>query len=108
MVGVCVFTKTELYPLWAHGRGVVLQVLNVVNETRAEVTCPHQAVAVSLLVPHFSALPVPSRAVLEASADEDQPEAKRSLEHQANAADNWGGPWPTMGSGAVRRNLLSC
>ena len=27
------FIKIELYPFWTHGRGVVLQVLDAVNET---------------------------------------------------------------------------
>lgn len=33
MVGERVFSKIELYPFWTHGRGVVLQVLEAVNET---------------------------------------------------------------------------
>lgn len=74
---------------------MVLQVLDVVNETRVEVACPTRS-GRSLPVPHSSALPAHSRAVLGASADEGegQPEAKRSLEHLANPADNCPGEAP--------------
>ena len=50
---------------------MVLQVLDVVNETRVEVACPTRS-GRSLPVPHSSALPAHSRAVLGASADEGE------------------------------------